>query len=564
MAKQLSPVLFIVFFWFHSFGQQSYPKDYFINPLEIPLVLSGTFGELRSNHFHGGLDIKTQQVEGQKVVASADGYVSRINVAHWSYGKALYVTHPNGYTTVYGHLKEFSPEIQKYVKQQQYAKESYEIQLYPKSNELKVSKGEFIAYSGNSGSSGGPHLHYEIRNSKADPHNPLLFGIDIPDHKSPIFKNAVAYALNDTSHVNQISDNIDLVLKSNNLGNLDANTIYAYGTIGLGVNVTDRQDGAINNNGIYDLQLEVNNKKVFQYTVNSFSFAESRYINNFFDFERYDQKKQRIIKCFKEPNTKLSVYKNLVNDGYLHIKDSTEYQVKISAFDYKGNQTDLLLKIIGKKDSIVKTKKEKITPYYFQYAKQNEINDSLVKAYFPKDIFYKDLFFDYSYKDGVASFHNSSVAIHGNFTMSFNIKKYNEEDLKQMYIARKNYNKFYYQKSYRKGDWITAKNNELGDYKLMQDKDPPVITPVNIKDLQVLNKQNSIVFKISDKDSGIKSYRGEINGKFVLFEYDPKTGRLVYDLSDRTWNEENYNLVLKVSDNVNNSATFNATFTKKD
>ncbi|MGB5384353.1 MAG: M23 family peptidase, partial [Lutimonas sp.] len=165
---------------------------------------------------------------------------------------------------------------------------------------------------------------------------------------------------------------------------------------------------------------------------------------------------------------------------------------------------------------------------------------------------------------GVASFHNSSVAIHGNFTMSFNIKKFSEEDLKQIYIARKNYNKFYYQKSYRKGDWITAKNNELGDYKLMQDKDPPVITPVNIKDQQVLNKQNSIVFKISDKDSGIKSYRGEINGKFALFEYDPKTGRLVYDVNDRTWDEDNYNLVLKVNDNVNNSATFNATFTKKD
>ncbi|MFD1315915.1 M23 family metallopeptidase [Namhaeicola litoreus] len=564
MTKQLSPVFFMVFFIYHSFGQQNYPKDYFINPLEIPLVLSGTFGELRSNHFHGGLDIKTQQVQGLKVVASAEGYISRINVAHWSYGKALYVTHPNGYTTVYGHLREFSPAIQDYVKKQQYSMESYEVQLYPQANELSVSKGELIAYSGNSGSSGGPHLHYEIRNSKAEPHNPLLFGISIPDHKSPIFKNAIAYAINDSSHVNQITDQIELVLKPNNLGNLDANTIYAYGKIGLGVNVTDRQDGAINNNGIYNLEMEVNNKKIFQYTVNSFSFSESRYINNFFDFERYDQKKQRVIKCFKEPNTHLSVYQNLVNDGYLFIKDSTEYNVKISAFDFKGNQTDLLLKIVGKKDSIIKKKKEKITPYYFQAAKQNEINDSLVKAFFPKDIFYKDLFFDYKFEDGIASFHNSSVPIHGDFTMSFNIKNYSEEDLKQMYIARKNFNKFYYQKSYRKGDWLTAKNNELGDYKLMQDTNDPIITPVNIKDQQVLNRQSTIVFKISDKDSGIKSYRGEINGKFALFEYDPKTGRLVYDLNDRTWDEDNYNLTLKVIDNVNNSATFSATFTKKD
>jgi len=155
----------IIFFFILSavnflYSQENYPKDYFINPLEIPLVLSGTFGELRSNHFHAGIDIKTRAQEGFKVVASADGYISRINVSLWGYGNALYVTHDNGYTTVYGHLKSFSPEIDAFVRKKQYQEESFTIRLYPKKDELLVKKGALIALSGNSGSSGGPSFAF--------------------------------------------------------------------------------------------------------------------------------------------------------------------------------------------------------------------------------------------------------------------------------------------------------------------------------------------------------------------------------------------------------------------
>ena len=148
-----------------SFSQEDIPQDYFESPLEIPLILSGTFGELRSNHFHSGMDIKTHQQTGLNVLASASGYVSRIKVSHFGYGKALYVQHPNGYTSVYAHLKEFAPEIEAYIKERQYAKESYEIEVFPEADELPVKQGEVIAYSGNSGGSGGPHLHFEIRDS---------------------------------------------------------------------------------------------------------------------------------------------------------------------------------------------------------------------------------------------------------------------------------------------------------------------------------------------------------------------------------------------------------------
>ena len=269
------------------FSQGNYPKDYFINPVEIPLVLSGTFGELRSNHFHAGLDIKTQHRRGFKILATADGYVSRINVSLWGYGNALYVTHPNGYTTVYGHLKSFSPEIDAFVRKKQYEKESFTIRLYPKADELKVKKGEVIALSGNSGSSGGPHLHFEVRDVKSNILNPMLFGIDIPDHKNPTIQGAFAYSKNADAQVNQSNKNVQLVFNRQVNGDLLANTIYAYGSIGFGINAYDRLDGAINRNGLYDLEMSVNGNKIFQFTANKFSFDESRLINSYIDYERF-------------------------------------------------------------------------------------------------------------------------------------------------------------------------------------------------------------------------------------------------------------------------------------
>jgi hypothetical protein len=561
---------FLLFSFLTSFGfvfsQGDYPTDYFVNPLEIQLVLSGSFGELRSNHFHSGFDIKTQGKTGLNVIASANGYVSRINVSHWGYGKALYITHPNGYTTVYGHLKRFSPAIEAYVKKKQYEKESFEVRLYPKPGELEVTRGGVVALSGNSGSSGGPHLHYEIRDVKSNILNPMLFGINIPDHKKPTIQTAFAYSKNDSSQVNQSNKIVNLNLKRLSNGDLLSNTIYAYGEIGIGINAFDRMDGAINRNGLYGLTMRVNGTKIFQFTADKFSFSESRYINTYIDYERFINLSQRVQKCFIElPSKKLNLYKTIINKGFLHVGDSLDYNVEITTKDFSGNVTNLTIPVKGKKDTIALSESIIKTPYYFRANSTNRITDSIVTVSFPKNIFYEDFYFDYSYVDGVANLHNRTVPVHNYFKISFDVSKYSMEEKNQMYIARKNkHGKLSYVGSRQIDSEIYTSTKSLGQYTLATDLVDPKVYHYNFKENQALGKKRYLKVRISDTGSGIKSYRGEIDDKWVLMEYDPKLRTLSYDFEDKKLTGYYHTLKIIVTDNVNNSTTFTTSFSRKN
>lgn len=548
---------------YKGFSQGNYPKDYFVNPLEVPLILSGTFGELRTNHFHGGLDIKTQQREGLNVVSTADGYVSRIKISHWGYGKALYVTHPNGYSSVYGHLKKFAPEIEAYVKKRQYQKESYTIELFPKANELKVKKGELIAYSGNSGSSGGPHLHFEIRDGKANPINPMHFGIEIPDHKNPLIRAGVVYSFGDSTHVNGSNTVKELIIKNKN-GNLVANPIEAYGKIGVGVNAVDKLDGALNNNGIFNLQMIVNGKKVYEHEVSTFSFAETRYINTLIDYNRYFQKRQKIQKCFVEPFNKLSIYKTLVNNGYITIKDGLTYNVEVITKDFKGNSTKLIIPIKGKKVDTITKKENKKTPHFFRANEFNKLNKDNISVAFPKNSFYEDIYFDFSYNGKIVKLHNAGTPLHRNFTLTFDITNYPAKDKSKVIIASiNNKGRLSYASTKRKDNKLYTLSKSLGNYTLAIDSIAPKISPVNFKNKQWLSNYRYLKLKITDNLSGIKSYRGQIDGKWVLFEYEPKKNLLTYDFSDNKLEGNKHELKLTVVDNANNTNVYIASFNTK-
>ncbi|MHB1106874.1 MAG: M23 family metallopeptidase [Lutibacter sp.] len=545
--------------------QNTYPTNYFGSPLDIPLILSGTFGELRPNHFHAGLDIKTQQREGLNVLASADGYISRIRIAHWGYGKALYITHSNGYTTVYGHLQKFSDRIEAYIRKQQYKNESFEIQAYPSASELPIKKGEIIALSGSTGGFMGPHLHFEIRDSSTEKTiNPFLFGIQINDSKRPTINTLVGYSLSDDSQINQINIPLQLTFKKLNNGDLQADKINAFGKIGFGVNAYDQLDNAINQNGLYSLELSVNGEKFHEFKASVLAFSEDKYINLLVDYERLDKMGQRIQKCFIEPSNKLNMYAASVNNGYLSIEDKKSYNVEIIAKDFSGNTQKLTVPIVGKNDTILVRKTETVTPYKINYTQFNQFSKNGVTVAFPKNTFYSDLWLDFDVVDSVVKVHSPNVPIHYNYTITFDVSKYSEEEKKQMYIAsiNKKGNKSY-ESTVKKDSIFYASTKKLGKFTLLSDKDAPNIQLHNFKKDQWITNHETLKVKIFDYKSGINSYRAEINGQWILMEYDVTTGVLTYDFKDLVFTDSKHELKVTVTDNVGNTNTLNATFFRK-
>lgn len=547
-----------------AYAQEEYPTDYFSNPLDIDLVLAGNFGEMRANHFHSGLDLKTQQREGLPIYAAADGYVSRIKVQHYGYGKALYLLHPNGYTTVYGHLRSFAGDIEQYVKDTQYAKETFEIELFPDKDLLPVKKGDLIAYSGNTGGSGGPHLHFEIRDASQRPMNPLLFGIAISDSKKPIVSAVYAYPVGDSAHVNQSQNRTKLRLIKQRDGNFKTEDITAFGKIGFGITTYDQQDGASNKNGSYKIETRFNGSEKFEVLFNKFSFAETRYLNRYTDYEYYQTNKSMVQKLFRETNNPLSVIVKEDDNGYVTVKDSLTYIYTIEVNDFRGNSRYIAIPIQGKKTDITDTKEILETNDYIYADHATSITKGKFSIYIPAHSLYEDTYLDIKDQGDVLKFHEDVIPIHSNITITADISNFKEEDRDKLYIGRLNYRgQPYYTSTSRQDDKLIAKTRTFGDYTVAVDTDAPTIKPLNFSDGKWISNQNFLKVKITDDLSGISSYRGTINGKFILMEYDYKTDTLTYNFNDNVNLDTENNFKLIVIDNVGNNATFEAKFFRK-
>ncbi|MDQ7918465.1 M23 family metallopeptidase [Mesonia sp. MT50] len=548
-------------------AQQDLPQDYFASPLEIPLILSGTFAELRSNHFHSGLDIKTHQKTGLNVHASAEGYISRIKISRFGYGKALYIQHPNGYTTVYAHLKKFSPTIQAYIKKVQYAKEDYEVEVFPKANELAVQQNELIAFSGNSGGSGGPHLHFEIRDASARPMNALNFGFDIQDSSPPLIQGVFVYPQGENSHVNSNNNRQKLRVIPQGDGTYVTEDFNAYGTIGFGVSTVDRLDFAPNKNGVYQIKTSVNGNELMQVDFKKFSFSESRYINRFIDYAYYKNKRKRVQKLFQEENNPLSIITTYGEKGLVHVKDSLDYNYVIKVRDFKGNTSTIKIPITSKEVALdgILPKKIDTTAYYAKASQAVAFDEDGFDIYIPKNALYEDMYLDIK-KDGEGiQVHYEEVPLHKNMTIGFDVSKYTPKDREQLYVARMtSWGAAYYVNTYKKNNRFSVSTKTFGKYALKQDSAGPVITPVNFRENRWMSNEQELVFKIEDKLTNIGDYRATINGKFILMEYDYKTDKLVYYFEDDIIQESENNLKLIVLDNVGNSTTFEGTFFRKN
>lgn len=555
---------FFLIFSLKSFAQYKVPEEYFEDPLDIPLVLAGSFGELRSNHFHSGLDIKTQQREGLPVHAAAEGFVSRINISHYGYGKALYIQHPNGYTTVYGHLRNFSPEIEAYVKKHQYEKESYEIELFPSAEELKVERGQLVANSGNTGGSGGPHLHFEIRDGQQRPMNPLMFGIEIKDSRTPLVKALYAYPIGEDAHVNGSAQRQKISLIPQGDGSFITPKLEACGEIGFGITTVDQMDAAPNQNGVYKIEAAANGNQLFQADFQKFSFAESRHLNKLIDYGFYTQNNSRIQKLYVEPSNPLSIYSVVDHEGLLNVEDSLSYTYTIKVTDFSGNQRVVNIPIQGKMQANVTPKEDKTTDYFVEAGKAANFEGNGIDVYFPKNVFYDDAYLDIIFEDEKVKVHEDVIPLKSYFTIGFDVSKYTPEDRKQLFIASINkWGNLSYSTTQKNGDRFTTSSRDLGTFTLATDNTPPRVVPVNFRDGQWISNNKDLKVRISDDLSGINSYRATVNGKFILMEYEYKNNMLTHDFSDGVVTETENHFKIVVTDNVGNTTTYEATFFRK-
>jgi Peptidase family M23 len=565
--------LLISILYYSNLNEIPKNKSLFISPIKIPQYLSANFGELRIDHFHSGLDIKTQGVTGKEVVAAANGYIYRISVSPGGFGKALYIRHPSGYSTVYGHLERFNSKIENYVKTQQYARKSFQITLFPEKEEFPIKQGELIAYSGNSGTSGGPHLHFEIRNSGNEkPINPLLFEFGIADDIPPVIEKLVIYPVNHYSLIN----NQNTLKKVNVTGGHGVyylaygNEITIKGLAGFGVKAYDMMNGSPNRVAVYSIDLSIDSTSVFSYIMDGFSFDESRYVNSHIDYETYMRDNIYFERAFVLPDDKLSVYKHVIDRGLFNFSDNKLHNVNITVTDANNNKSVLTFKIKGESEkaepAITSVDNNIIV---MPYERSNKFSAENILVNIPSGALYDTLYFLYKSETGTGEMlsdlytvHNKYTPVHKAYSLSIKPKYIPAgKDSKMLIVQLSDDQKKSGLNSTWENGFLSADALSFGRFYVGIDTIAPVISAADLVPGVNLTGQKEIRIRITDELSGIKSYEPSIDDKWALFEYDQKNDMLIYRFDEtRIRKGSDHNLSLKVTDNKDNSSNYSYNF----
>ena len=553
-------LLFLYIILVSSYSESQVDKGYFRLPLNIPMQLAGNFAELRPNHFHAGFDLKTDQKEGLNVYAVADGYVSRIKISLVGYGKAIYITHPNGYTSVYGHLQKAVGAVQDKIVQMQYTDKSYEVELFFKPEDLRVKKGDIIGLSGNTGGSEGPHLHFEFRDNKTE-HviNPLNF-YDLKDTKKPIVSNVYVYPLDGNTVVNESKRPTAINLSLQKDGTYLADKVVASGKIGFGIIAGDYDDVSFNNNGVYKANISANGKIIFGYEFDKTIFDEAKYINAFIDYERYKKSRQRVQKLFMKNPFVWSNVKNNFENGILDCVPNFSQTTKIEVADFNGNTTTINIPVEYSNKTNIVPEEVKKTKYFIKYKNDAIFEKNNWSVSFPTNTFYDDFYMNFDANDKILTVHEDIVPAHTNFLITKDATQFTDLDKNKLFIATYNNGKIGYLNTNFKDNSFVARTRTLGQFTIAKDTIAPKISISKKIEGKDISQQKDIRVIIADDLSGIKTYNGYINNEWVLFEFESKLKRLTYILDEKHLKEGTNTLKINVTDNVGNAASFSTEF----
>lgn len=553
-------------------AQNNYPPDYFRSPVDTTIALAGNFGEIRPNHFHAGFDIKTNGKEGMPIYAVADGYISRIKISAFGYGKALYITHPNGFTSVYGHLSVLEGTIAQLTYNVQSQKQLFEIDTLLQADVLPVKKGQLIALSGNTGGSQGPHLHFEIRESATEkPINPYFFGFKIKDEVKPKITSIVVYPMDENAEINgkNLLKKIKPLFLKGNYSVNKADSLTLSGNIGFGIETYDTESGSSNQNGVYSIELQSGGKRIYYHELEKFSFENARYVNAHIDYADKQKHNTKIQKCFLSKNNMLGIYKNVLNNGIIAFNDDSIHWIRFIVKDFVGNTTELMLKVKGK--SPKKEANSSLTQQKnVDCLKDFTFEKNGLKLSIPANALYDDTNFEVWFLKQPTSVYsqtyhilNDEVALQKAITISIqslNLPPALENKACIVSIDEKG------KKSYAGGSFkdgmVTTQTKSFGNYAIAIDTIAPKLktafkyVPNSIANL---NTAKTIGIVASDNLSGIRKYKANIDGKWVLVEYEYKKSLLFYTFNN-TITPGEHTFSIDVTDDKENTSTLSFKF----
>jgi hypothetical protein len=549
-----------------------YDQGYFISPIKHKIKISGSFAELRPNHFHMGIDLKSSKgSSGDPVYAVADGYISRIKIQSAGYGNSLYIDHPNGYTSVYAHLSAFDDSIAAYVKSMQYQSQSFELDMDIDPGQFQFKQGEYIGKMGNSGSSTGPHLHFEIRETSSEiPINPFLFGIKPGDSKNPDLRRIRIYNLSPGTKIIESAD-YTLLARSEDSKRIkgDTLTIPAW-QIGVGIEAFDYMDGTSNRNGLYNLEMKVDDEPVYAFTMEKVSFEETRYINAHIDYKERKVSKRYFQKCFVQDGNKLSIYNNRGKTAIISLDDHKAKKVSIRATDVEDNET--LVEFYVKRESEIEELPSNTYNYYLKYNEPNIIIQNALELSFPENCLYEDLelFLSASEKSDpkleskTYYIHNDKVPVHSPYTLRMPLPEIADSLLQKLCIVVQKGKTYTSYGGTIINNRLEAPIRQFGPAGIFLDDTPPTIKKSLFqRDMRGKRYMSFIIddnIKTSGSAKGLR-YNGWIDDEWVLLEYDAKNKKLKHYFK-KSLGPGKHIFRLELIDDRNNKKEFISEFIK--